>query len=79
MNTWEQICRSISGIEHLDHIYKNVIVCKGGRSQVMAIWIYRGYDQENGHTCKKCLAQEKVFIFIFKIKIAKAHCNVGEP
>lgn len=79
MDTRQNVCRSICGIECTDHIDKYILSGKSIRAQQLSIWVQCGYDQKNGHSRKKEKAESVKFVRITEEKVSDRHCDKGEP
>ena len=53
MNTWKHVCRRVRLIQHLYHIYKNIVPFKLNRPEIQTVWIEGRDNQEYGHSGKE--------------------------
>lgn len=76
----ENVRSRVRLVKNLDGKGKDIVTFKAGRTQQVAVRIYGGYDQKQGHSCKKENTVLVKFFFVFlKKQINKNRRHINKP
>ena len=79
MDAGPEIGRGIRFVQAGNQLRKNIVPGHYMGTQMMSVGPDGGYDQKNGHACKKKNAGPVIFRFIFKKEECHYRGHIGEP